>query len=143
MASGLALFVREANRLSQQFSAGADELGPATLDIVDAALDKGRSRMRQIIMAGGINKTKKGGPRVKSGKMLGSVEGEAHINGRARVQGKFGFSDDTPIWTKWQEKGTKNGPRIPAMLAYNTANKEMVEELLANFERGKWFNLNL
>lgn len=143
MAKGMSFFISEANRMAQKFSAAADDIGPMSLEVVDAALDKGRTRMRQIIMSGGINSTKKGGPRVKSGKMLGSIEAEAHVNGRARIQGKFGFSDSTPEWTKWQERGTTKGSRIPAMLAYNHANKELVEELVASFEQGKWFNINL
>lgn len=136
-------FISESNRLAQKFSAATDDIGPMSLEVVDAALDKGRSRMRQIIMSGGMNATKKGGPRVKSGKMLSSVEGKASINGRARVQGQFGFSDSAPVWTKWQEKGTTTGSRIPAMLAYTTANKELVDELIQNFGKGNWFNLNL
>lgn len=141
--SGLAFFISASNRFSQKFSTAADQVGPRTQDIVESELAVATGRMRNIIMSGGINPTKKGGPRVKSGRMINSVQGVAFLNGRARVQGKFGFSDSAPIWTKWQEKGTTKGSRIPAMLAYNTANRELVQALQRRFRQGDWLNLNL
>lgn len=140
---GLAAFVTEANRLSQRFSVAAESIGGMAEEVVAAELEKGVSRMRQIILSGGINKTKKGGPRVKSGKMLGSVEGKISGSSNTRVQAKFGFSDDAPAWTLWQEKGTYGGERISQMLAFTTANKELADSLVDTFGKGDWFNIRL
>lgn len=141
--SGLAFFISQSNRFSQKFSVAAGDIPEHVMGIVEDALETGTKRMTSIINSGGINQTKKGGPRVKSGRMRASVEGVARINGRARVQGRFGFSADAPVWTKWQEKGTQKGPRIAAMLAFTTANREMVENLQDRFDQGDWLNLNL
>lgn len=132
---GLLFFANEANKFAQKFSTAADEIGGAAGNLVSESVDRAVERMRQIVLSGGINQTQKGGPRVKTGQMINAIQGNVALNGRGRVQGDFGFAEDAPEWTLYQEAGTS---RIASMLAYATARKELIDDLQSQFEQGKW-----
>lgn len=110
---------------AQRFSIAEEELEGKALEVVKEVVDRAQKRMEDIIISGGINKTIKGGPRIRSGQMLDSVGGQpAHMNRRGRAQGEFGFTDNAPFWTRFQEDGTRargNNRGIAPMLAYATA----------------------
>lgn len=132
---GLLFFANEANKLAQKFSVASEELAGAAGDVVSEGVDRALDRMRAIVLSGGINSTQKGGPRVQTGQMFNSIQGDVSVNGRDRVQGQFGFSEDTPSWTLYQEAGTS---RVASMLAYATARQELITDLQNTFEQGKW-----
>lgn len=134
-AGGLLFFANEANKFAQKFSTAADQLDGAAGDLVSDAVDRALDRMRAIVLSGGINATQKGGPRVKTGQMFNAIDGNVSVNGRGRVQGEFGFAQDAPEWTLYQEAGTS---RIASMLAYATARQELIADLQNQFEQGKW-----
>lgn len=141
MASSGLLWFDKPDRIAQQLSIAADEVSTNVYDIVHSATFDAAEEMRKIIRSGGINQTQKGGPRIDSGAMIGSVDAQTFINGRARVQGEMGFTNGAPEYTKFQEDGTRH---IAAMLAFATAQKNLVEDLQSQFEQGKWMpNLRL
>lgn len=94
--------------------------------IVDEIAETAAERMRDIIQDGGFNKTQKGGPRILSEKMIDSVgfasaKQKAH---KTRMRADFGFINNAPAWTNYQENGTRN---IAPMWAYVTAALEAKE----------------
>lgn len=113
---------------AQRFSVAAESLEGKAEEVVAEVVERAQDRMREIINSGGINKTIKGGPRRLSDQMYNSVGGEqVKTNGRGRVQGEFGFTDNAPFWTLFQEDGTRaraNNAGISKMLAYATALEE-------------------
>lgn len=140
--SGLMWFQDSLNRTAQKFSNAAGDITDNVADITSDAVDKGQDTMRQIVQAGGINKTKKGGPRILTGDMIDSIGGKVEINGRGRVQGEFGFIDGEPFYTIFQERGRKDGS-LSSMLAFATAQQQVIEEMQASFEQGKWLPASL
>lgn len=121
------------NDFSQSLSVMASEVNGMAGQLVSDTVDLAKRRMQEIIIEGGINQTQKGGSRVLSGDMYNSVEASVSLdNGRAT--GKFGFSDNAPAYTDFQERGTHlQGPMqqsaigsagIAPMLAYATARQE-------------------
>lgn len=111
----------------QRFSIAAEELEGRALELVTEVVERAEVRMRSIIASGGINPTIKGGPRILSGAMYDSVGSSVFMNKRGRAQGEFGFTDNAPMWTRFQEEGTRarsNNRGIAPMLAYATALEE-------------------
>ena len=164
MASGgLLWFGDSMNQFSQKVSHAIDELedGEQIKEIITEALEKGTERMEEIVLDGGMNKTKKGGPRAESEAMFDSIDYTTSVNGRGRFQGEFGFLDGAPEYTKYQEYGTgssgagraapgKSGPSeqasgggISAMLAFATANQEVITSLQNQLDSGQWFPTSL
>ena len=88
----------------------------------------GETGIRDSILAGGQVRTKKGGPRYKSGKMFNSVGSRTVMGaGEAISNAGYGLGGTTPVWTEWQEGGTSRG--IPPMHSMEEANKEMAEQV--------------
>lgn len=111
-------------QFSQRFSIAAESLEGKAEEVVKEVIEQAAKRMRDIINEGGINGTIKGGPRRLSDAMYSSVDSSFKMNARGRAQGEFGFIDNPPLWTKFQEDGTRargNNPGIAPMLAYATA----------------------
>lgn len=81
------------------------------------------------VESGGVNPTQKGGSRIKSGKMIGSIgERTKDEYGISRVSSGFGLDGRAPRWTKFQEYGTRareGNQGIAAMMAYTLAEIEM------------------
>lgn len=141
------------NDMSQSFSMDANEMQGLAVDVVLDVATKAGDRMRQIIDAGGINQTNKGGARRLSDKMYDSVDKGNDVSGSGgRVKGTFGYSDDAPLWTKFQEEGTigagrakaahaanGNGGGIASMLAFATANEEAIVFFQDKIASTKWF----
>jgi hypothetical protein len=127
---------------SQRLSITADALAGKAVDIVATTVEHAAKRMEDIIQEGGIEPTKKGGPRIKSSAMIDSVDSDSKINGRGRAQGEFGFSDNTPMWTTFQERGTLGGggknKGIAPMRAYETARQEANVEFQNLGQKTKW-----
>jgi hypothetical protein len=95
-------------------------------DVTKEAADK----MRQIIQAGGINKTQKGGPRVDTGLMLESVNFTFESGGEV-VTGKFGWTETQEIYFLYQEGGTLN---VSAMLALTDTSQWAANEIIARMK---------
>ena len=81
------------------------------------------------VESGGVNPTQKGGSRIKSGKMIGSIgERVKDEYGISRPSVGFGLDGRAPRWTKFQEHGTRvreGNQGIAAMMAYALAEIEM------------------
>lgn len=91
--------------------------------------DVGEKAYVDAVESGGVNPTQKGGSRIKSGKMLGSIgERTKDEYGISRPLVGFGLSGRAPRWTKFQEHGTRareGNQGIAAMMAYALAEIEM------------------
>lgn len=81
------------------------------------------------VESGGVNPTQKGGSRIKSGKMIGSIgERVKDEYGISRPTVGFGLDGRAPRWTKYQEHGTREregNQGIAAMMAHSLAEIEM------------------
>lgn len=81
------------------------------------------------VESGGVNPTQKGGSRIKSGKMIGSIgERVKDEYGISRPSVGFGLDGRAPRWTKFQEYGTRareGNQGIAAMMARTLAEIEM------------------
>lgn len=99
--------------------------------------DVGRSgtkAIQRVIQAGGMNPTKKGGPRIKSGEMFNSAEDKTISGGGvAFVRAGYGIDTTTPRHTLWQEGGTRRG--ITPMLSIVQAELEMEKEMAESGDR--------
>ena len=133
----------------QSLSLAEEALDGLAEEIVEKVLDDAVTRMQKIIADGGINKTQKGGPRIDSGDMFSSVGSEMLINKRGRVQASFGFINDAPLWTRFQERGTRalgpmrnrgsgGGGGIAPMLAYATALEEAIVDFQNRVDSVEW-----
>lgn len=143
------------NDFAQQLSIAEESLEGKAQAVVQELVDEAEDRMRQIIRDGGINKTKKGGARILSTDMYSSVGSKVGLNKRGRVQAEFGFTDEAPFYTKFQERGTRGsgparmvqGPKvrggggsgISPMLAYATALGEAIESFQNKIDSVEWF----
>lgn len=104
----------------------------------------GKESVQQSVVDGGINKTAKGGARIKSGAMFDSAGSLATtMSGVSNVSAGFIFG--TPPQANWQERGTRGrridsekprliptkgrGTGIPAMLAIPEAAVAMSNEI--------------
>lgn len=94
----------------------------------NAVAKKGEKTIQDVIMAGGMNPTKKGGPRVKSGAMYDSVDSETRVaGGVADVFAGIGWNKVPPLHALFQEGGTSRG--VTPMLAIPMALMEMADEV--------------
>ena len=99
----------------------------------DVAL-KGEQTIRDVIDAGGMNPTKKGGPRIKTGTMYSSVDSETRVaGGVASVFAGIGWNKVVPLHAIFQEGGTYRG--ITPMEALPMAMLEMATEIDSAGER--------
>lgn len=108
----------------------------------DDVAEKGEKTFQDVVKAGGMNTTKKGGPRVKSGEMLNSIgKLTRSMGGNMVARAGFGVGKgSTPHYTKYQEGGTYGnrmfpdsattavGSGIPPMMAVAMAKMEMATE---------------
>jgi hypothetical protein len=137
---------------SQQMSITADALEGKAEEVVAELAETAKKRMQEIIKDGGIYPTKKGGARIESGDMYASVEGKVSVDSGNRVQGEFGFIDNAPFYTRFQERGTRSsgpmrnrgsdsdsGGGIAPMLAYATALGEAITEFQDKVDSVHWF----
>jgi len=148
--TGIYFFTKNSpNEFEQYLSLAAEALDGLAEEVVSAVLDRAVKRMEGIINDGGINKTIKGGPRIDSRDMINSVGSTLTGNGKARVQASFGFINDAPIWTRFQERGTRAlGPMrnrgsggdggIAPMLAYATALGEAIVDFQNRVDSVQW-----
>lgn len=104
---------------------------------------EGAQRVREVIQSGGMNPTKKGGPRIKSGDMIGSADHKVDGGGGSvLVTAGLGANGGTPPQSVWQEGGTRRG--ISPMLAIpeaairmETATQDHGMKMLTAI-RGEW-----
>lgn len=114
---------------------------------VEDVAEAGEKEVERTIMSGGVTRTKKGGPRIKSGSMLGAVGNETEIWGDGSGNAYSGWPDGGPLHTIFQERGTlsRGAPSgIPPMMAIEMAQVRMSMEIpvagqkmLANIA-GEW-----
>jgi hypothetical protein len=135
------------NEFAQKLSIAEEALEGKAEQVVKELVDEAERRMEQIIRDGGIYKTKKGGARMLTTDMYQSVGSSVAINNRGRVQAEFGFIDNAPFYTKFQERGTRGsgplrssgGGGIAPMLAYATALGEAIVEFQNKIDSVQWF----
>lgn len=138
MSMGLIWISNTPDTLSQRFSVAADKMEGKAVETVMKVVTGASDIMKANIKRGGENQTKKGGARILSGEMIGSVQGKIEMNARGRVVGQFGFSEATPEWTMYQERGTKH---IAPMYAYVEAQVWARAAFPDEIERGSWFDV--
>ena len=92
------------------------------IDWAETVGEIGERSFRETVEMGGVIRTKKGGPRIDTGAMIGSVDNIVTSTGSG-AQVKSGFLDGRPPWTRYQEGGTSRG--VPPMLAVPQARMEM------------------
>lgn len=134
LADGLLWFVSP-DEIAQRFSMAADDVDGNVAELATSAAEKGADAIRDVIIAGGEKPTAKGGPRIKSGDMLSSVDSNVKLNGRGRIQGAFGFINGAPDYTRYQDRGTRN---IPAMLAMARGFQVTYDALDGDLRTGRW-----
>ena len=88
----------------------------------DRVANEGEESVIRTVNNGGVIATKKGGPRIKSGAMIGSANSRV-VAGGGMGEATAGFLDGPPAHTIWQEGGTSRG--IPPMLAIPMLNIDM------------------
>lgn len=113
--------------------------GDGIADILEEFLQDGADQMERTISTEGVHKgqrTSEG--RVKSGAMLGSVSWEVGRTRGGRTTGKFGYLNNPPKWTIWQEYGTQggqgNGIGIKPMMALTAAYTQFETRIEDEFE---------
>lgn len=95
---------------------------------------KGHETIKDVINAGGMNPTKKGGPRILSGDMISSSGFKSVTSGGTSfVEAGYGFNGSTPLQTFFQEDGTRRG--ITPMWSIPMTALEMENEMLDSGER--------
>lgn len=87
----------------------------------------GEQAVKDVIDAGGMNPTKKGGPRRLTDEMYNNVGFKVSTSGGTTfVEAGYGYSGSTPLQTFFQEEGTRKG--ITPMLSIPMAHLEMQTE---------------
>lgn len=107
---------------------GKVHVGQWTEDVAEA----GEREVKRTIQSGGVMATKKGGPRIKSGSMIGAVAKQVEVFGDGSGNAIAGWPDGGPLHTKFQEHGTraKGAPSgVPPMLAIPMAQIRMSMEI--------------
>lgn len=85
------------------------------LDWAADVAEDGAEQVKDTIQSGGVISTKKGGPRIKSGQMIGTVAPKTELFGDGSALAHAGWPNGGPDHTIWQEKGTSRG--IPPMMS--------------------------
>lgn len=85
----------------------------------------GEKTIKNVIEIGGMNPTKKGGPRIKSGQMIGAVDSAVLPDGAGAVTAlaAIGWNTAPPMHALYQEGGTSRG--VTPMMAMPMASMEM------------------
>lgn len=123
------------DRFEQRLSLIEGALPGKALAVANKTALAAAARMREVVYAGGMNKTQKGGARIDWGDMMQTIKASAHMNGRNRAQAEFGFINPTD-YTIFQERGTKY---IAPMWAYAEA-QELAAITFSNLiDTTKWF----
>ena len=118
--------------IAQKFSAAAASMGPKVGLAVSRTVDEAAEIMRTRILTGGQkNRVLTGGPRIRSGAMFNAVGSKMSLTSGGRAQGQYGYINDPPYWTIFQEDGTRNGiiPLHALQLASETARRNMAEQV--------------
>lgn len=132
--------------IGQKMSARFDEIvTPQYAAEMNVIATKAANIMRERVSTGGLN-GKIG--RIETGDMLESIDGHAAVNSRSRVQAEFGYINNAPEYTKYQEYGTATtgwGGGIEALDAMNAAMiffedslDQLTTEPLQNAWEGIW-----
>lgn len=113
---------------AKQFSAAAARLDVQVPAVVSRVVDRAAETMRARIRTGGVlNRQYTGGPRILTGAMYNSVDARMVVNRRGRAQGAYGYLNDPPYWTIFQEEGTRSG--ILPLHALTMAHEEAARTL--------------
>lgn len=149
---GITWFNGGPGEMAQRLSVAEEAIPGKANKLVTELVEAAEDRMREIIDSGGENKTKKGGPRRLSDAMYSSVASTINKNARGRVQAEFGFIDNAPLWTKFQERGTlgsgpmrargASGGGIPPMHAYAIALGETITAFQDKIDSVQWFAMS-
>jgi hypothetical protein len=124
--------------IGQKFSAFAKDLPEELGSVVSESLDVAAETMRKVVIGKG---------RIRTGDMFNSIDAEMESIGGGRVRGNFGFIDDAPDYTIFQEYGTRGGRAgssaggtgIPAMLAFAKAQNDIRADLAERVSKINWW----
>lgn len=139
---------RDPGVIAQKFSAFARNLPGELGNIVSDALDEAAEDMRRVVMTSGVKDHQNtGGPRIRTGDMYNSIDAKMMSGSGGRVSGEFGFIDDAPFYTVFQEQGTRGGRAgssagesgIRAMLAFAQAQNNIRAELAEKVSNHNWW----
>jgi hypothetical protein len=134
--------------IGQKFSAVAKSLPGEIGEAVSEAIDKAAQSMRQTVMTSGVKDHQRTGDgRIRTGAMFNSIDAEVEQGGGGRVRGNFGFIDDAPSYTQYQEYGTRGGRAgsnaggsgIMAMLAFAKAQNDIRNDLAESVSKIDWW----
>jgi hypothetical protein len=134
--------------IGQKFSAFATDLPEELGNVVSEVLDDAAQTMRETVMTSGVKDgASTGGPRIRTGAMYSSIDSEMSSGRGGRVSGTFGFINDEPDYTVYQEFGTRGGRAgssaggggIKPMLAFAKAQNEIRNELADRVSKINWW----
>lgn len=137
MADGLFWYNDGPNDFIQRMSHAEGEIDDNVGGILGDVVDMAVKSMKDMVMDGGTQYTKTG-PRIQSGAMFNAIDGEVS-KGRGRVTAYFGYINDPPEWTMYQERGTSSpGRGVTPLLAYAQAQEKAITEMWNQLDQGKW-----
>jgi hypothetical protein len=84
--------------IAQKFSVFAKHLPAELGGIVSPILDEAATMMRGTVL---------GLDRIRTGLMYSSIGGRMESTAGGRIRGQFGYIEDAPYWTIFQEYGTR------------------------------------
>lgn len=84
--------------IGQKFSVFAKHLPDELGGIVSPILDDAAKMMRETVLGLG---------RIRTGKMYSSISGRMEGTAGGRIRGHFGYIEEAPYWTIFQEYGTR------------------------------------
>jgi hypothetical protein len=130
--------------IAQKFTARAASFGGELGGLVSISLDKATQQMRQSVMTRGVYRgVPTGGPRIDSGAMYSSINSKMLSSAGNKVSGQFGFINDAPFYTIYQEFGTRTtgwGQGIRPMMAFSDAQEYFVNDLSKSIQVHEWWS---
>lgn len=118
--------------IAQKFSAASAEMGPKIGGAVSHAVDAGIEIMRDRVRTGGVfQRQYTGGPRIDTGAMYNSIDAKVTGTSSGRISAQYGYINDPPYWTIFQEDGTRTGilPLNALTMATEYIRRNMAEEV--------------
>lgn len=131
-------------KLASNFRSGANAFFEGIVDHITDGMRKavkdgvkdGAETVELFVATRGTEKSGKQG-RIDRGFMIDSVDGEITKDTATEVEGRFGFIDNPPEWTKYQEYGFdhRGGVAVEGMNALSDAAEIIIVQVLQDVEK--------
>lgn len=142
--------------IGQKLTARASKFGAEVGALVSESLDEATEFMRDAVRTRGVYRGQPtGGGRIDTGAMYSSIDSEMTGDGGDKVSGNFGFINDAPDYTVFQEFGTRRtgwyaphrvdpegqrfGQGIVPMHAFSDAQEHLVNDLRKRLDVHEWW----